>query len=59
MRISKSIEMTSQWGGLAFHNCTIPEQCIDALRLPLFIARPVLRDLIAGLRADAMGVRTA
>jgi hypothetical protein len=29
-----------------------PEYCIDAHRLPWFIARTVLRDLIAGLRAD-------
>jgi hypothetical protein len=39
--------------------CSIPEHCIDARRLPLFIARSVLRDLIAGLRADAKGVQTA
>ena len=40
-------------------SCSIPEHCIDARRLPLFIARSVLRGLIAGLRADAKGVRTA
>ena len=41
------------------HMCAIPEHCIDARRLPLFIARSALRDLIAGLHADAMGVQAA
>jgi hypothetical protein len=39
--------------------CSIPEHCIDARRLPLFIARSALRDLIAGLHADAKGVQAA
>ena len=38
-------------------NCSIPEHCIDPRRLPLFIARSALRDLIAGLQADAKGVQ--
>jgi hypothetical protein len=43
----------------AFFSCSIPAHCIDPHRLPLFIARSALRDLIAGLRADAEGVQTA
>jgi hypothetical protein len=39
--------------------CSIPEHCIDPRRLPLFIARSALRDLIAGLQADAKGVQAA
>jgi hypothetical protein len=39
------------------HSCSIPEHCIDARRLALFIARSALRDLIAGLQADAKGVQ--
>ncbi len=34
-------------------NCPIPDVCIDERRLPLFIARATLRDLIAGLEARA------
>jgi len=33
--------------------CSIPDVCIDERRLPLFIARATLRDLIAGLEARA------
>ena len=33
--------------------CPIPDVCIDERRLPLFIARATLRDLIAGLEARA------
>jgi hypothetical protein len=36
-----------------FLNCPIPDVCIDERRLPLFIARATLRDLIAGLEARA------
>lgn len=49
-------------GVLSFNsldNCSIPEHCIDPRRLPLFIARSALGDLIAGLHADAKGVQTA
>jgi hypothetical protein len=35
--------------------CPIPDVCIDERRLPLFIARATLRDLIAGLEARATG----
>ena len=35
--------------------CSIPDVCIDERRLPLFIARATLRDLIAGLEARATG----
>ncbi|MDO8986140.1 hypothetical protein [Cypionkella sp.] len=38
-------------------NCSILEHCIDPRRLALFIARSALRDLIAGLQADAKGVQ--
>jgi len=34
-------------------SCPIPDVCIDERRLPLFIARATLRDLIAGLKARA------
>ena len=36
-------------------NCPIPDVCIDERRLPLFIARATLRELIAGLKARATG----
>ncbi len=36
-------------------SCSIPDVCIDERRLPLFIARATLRDLIAGLEARATG----
>ncbi len=35
--------------------CPIPDVCIDERRLPLFIARATLRELIAGLEARATG----
>jgi hypothetical protein len=35
--------------------CSIPDVCIDERRLPLFIARATLRDLIAVLEARPMG----
>lgn len=38
---------------LTFDICPIPDVCIDERRLPLFIARATLRDLIAGLEARA------
>jgi hypothetical protein len=44
-------------GLLGYPNCSIPEHCIDARRLALFIVRSALRDLIAGLQADAEGVQ--
>ena len=44
-------------GGRRIHSCSIPAHCIDPRRLPLFIARSALRDLIAGLHADAKGCR--
>ena len=42
---------------IVWATCSIPEHCIDARRLALFIARSALRDLIAGLQADAKGVQ--
>ena len=39
--------------------CSIPSHCIAPRRLPLFIARSALRDLITGLHADAKGVQAA
>jgi hypothetical protein len=36
-------------------NCPIPDVCIDERRLPLFIARATLRELIAMLQARATG----
>ena len=36
-----------------FVTCPIPGVCIDGRRLPLFIARATLRELIAGLEARA------
>ena len=36
-------------------SCPIPDVCIDERRLPLFIARATLRDLIVGLKARATG----
>jgi len=38
--------------------CSIPDVCIDERRLPLFIARATLRELIAGLEARATGGAT-
>jgi len=38
--------------------CPIPDVCIDERRLPLFIARATLRELIAGLEARAFGGAT-
>ncbi len=35
--------------------CPIPDVCIDERRLPLFIARATLRDLIAELEARTTG----
>ena len=46
-------------GEKCLFNCSIPAHCIDVRRLPLFIARSALRDLIAGLHADAKGVQAA
>lgn len=40
---------------LSVSRCSIPDVCIDERRLPLFIARATLRDLIAGLEARATG----
>ena len=37
--------------------CPISDVCIDERRLPLFIARATLRELIAGLQARATGER--
>ena len=37
------------------HRCPIPDVCIDERRLPLFIARATLRELIAGLEVRATG----
>jgi hypothetical protein len=34
-------------------SCPIPDVCIDERRLPLFVARATLRELIAGLEARA------
>jgi len=39
-------------------SCPIPDVCIDERRLPLFIARATLRELIAGLEARAFGGAT-
>ena len=36
-------------------SCPIPDVCIDERRLPLFIARATLRDLVVGLKARATG----
>jgi len=36
-------------------SCPIPDVCFDERRLPPFIARATLRDLIAGLKARATG----
>lgn len=33
-------------------DCSIPEHCIDARRLPLFTVAFAIRELIAGLRKD-------
>jgi hypothetical protein len=35
--------------------CSIPDVCIDERRLPLFIARATLFELIGGLEARATG----
>ena len=57
---SRPVDMTGKWLETVYLSiCAIPEHCIDARRLPLFIARSALRDLIAGLHADAKGVQTA
>ncbi len=45
----------SQSSQRLFNRCSIPDVCIDERRLPLFIARATLRDLIAGLEARATG----
>ena len=42
-------------GSLSELICPIPDVCIDQRRLPLFIARATLRELIAGLQARATG----
>jgi hypothetical protein len=39
-------------------SCPIPDVCIDERRLPLFIARTTLRDVIARLEARATGGAT-
>jgi len=39
----------------SFTSCPIPDVCIDERRLPLFIARATLRELIVGLKARVMG----
>jgi hypothetical protein len=47
--------MRSREGLPKLVTCSIPDVCIDERRLPLFIARATLRDLIAGLEARATG----
>ena len=36
--------------------CSIPDDCIDSKRYPLFMARSVMRALIEQLKAEARGV---
>ncbi len=38
-------------------NCSIPDDCIDYRRYPLFMARSVMRELIEQLKAQPQGVR--
>jgi hypothetical protein len=42
-------------GLIVVTRCSIPDVCIDERRLPLFIARATLGELIAGLEARATG----
>ncbi len=57
------INISGQQKSPIFHKCcvtklpkySIPDVCIDERRLPLFIARATLRDMIAGLEARATG----
>ncbi|MCA3459102.1 MAG: hypothetical protein IOD00_07140 [Rhodobacter sp.] len=56
--VGKALEDVGIVGKVVFI-CSIPEHCIDVHRLPLFIARSALRDLIAGLHSDAKGVEAA
>jgi hypothetical protein len=42
-------------GNHPIYSGSIPDVCIDERRLPLFIARATLRELIAGLEERATG----
>ena len=53
---SAEIGLLAILGEIAGGRCHIPDVCIDERRLPLFIARATLRDLIAGPKARATGV---
>ena len=41
---------------LGFGKCSIPDDCIDYKRYPLFMARSVMRALIEQLKAETRGV---
>ncbi len=58
--IAKELWRVTKIGGVVVWvvgdaTCPIPDVCIAERRLPLFIARATLRELIAGLEARATG----
>ena len=58
-RKSSMVNVRVDGTGLSYPICSTPEHCIDPRRLPLFTTRSTLRDLIAGLCADANGLQAS
>ena len=57
-RAEKAIEseLGRSFGTIVRPTCSIPDDCIDSKRYPLFMARSVMRALIEQLKAEARGV---
>src|SRR6218665_127848 len=54
---SKLVEMGSQYSRALTISCSIPDDCIDSNRYPLFMARAVLPELIESLQSSPGSVK--